>query len=475
MIKVTQRTMITACYILIDIIFIVLAMGLACEIRKETLPFTVGLNNLFLNPANPFRLIFLFWGLVAIFFNSMSQLYQTRREIFEAAEIWEVIRSVFLSMTIIIVAIFLAKVTAFPRAVLFLTTFFMILFFSLWRIVKRILVGYLVAQGYHNFNALIIGAGNIGMALEKEIAKRPTLGIHVIGYLDNLKEESPNKNGPKVLGKITDFATIARREFINKIFVTTHHDDRTFLRLLEEAQELGVAIRVVPSGFELISGEFVKNNIGLIPILEYGDITTPSHHQLGKRIFDFTMALCGLIILSPVFLMTAIIIRLDSPGPIFFRSRRYGRRGHIFHMYKFRSMVQNAEAILDEVRDQNEADGPIFKIRGDPRVTMVGKFLRKYSLDELPQLLNVLWGQMSLVGPRPLPIEQVHKEDLRQLKRLEVKPGITGLWQIRGRSDISFSRLVRWDVWYINNWSFWLDLNILFQTIPVVIKGKGAY
>ena len=138
-------------------------------------------------------------------------------------------------------------------------------------------------------------------------------------------------------------------------------------------------------------------------------------------------------------------------------------------------MVPDAEQILEQMRDQNEVDGPIFKIREDPRVTKVGRFLRKYSLDELPQLLNVLKGQMSLVGPRPLPIEQVHKEDFRQLKRLEVKPGITGLWQIRGRSDISFSRLVKWDVWYINNWSFWLDLNILLQTIPVVIKGKGAY
>jgi len=120
-------------------------------------------------------------------------------------------------------------------------------------------------------------------------------------------------------------------------------------------------------------------------------------------------------------------------------------------------------------------DGPIFKIKNDPRVTKLGVILRKYSLDELPQIFNVLMGQMSLVGPRPLPIDQIEKEDLRQLKRLEVRPGITGLWQIRGRSNIPFSRLVKWDIWYINNWSFWLDLNILVQTIPVIIKGTGAY
>lgn len=144
-------------------------------------------------------------------------------------------------------------------------------------------------------------------------------------------------------------------------------------------------------------------------------------------------------------------------------------------MYKFRTMGVNAHELQETLKAQNEVDGPIFKIKSDPRVTEFGKILRKYSLDELPQLINVLIGEMSLVGPRPFPIEQIEKEDLRQLKRLEVKPGITGLWQIRGRSDISFSRLIKWDIWYINNWSFWLDINILLQTIPVVVKGKGAY
>ena len=144
-------------------------------------------------------------------------------------------------------------------------------------------------------------------------------------------------------------------------------------------------------------------------------------------------------------------------------------------MLKFRSMVQNADKILSQLSDKNEASGPIFKIKKDPRITRIGRFLRRYSLDETPQLLNVIKGDMSLVGPRPLPIDQIEKDDLRQLKRLEVRPGITGLWQIRGRSDISFAKLVKWDIWYINNWSFLLDLTILFQTIPVVLKGKGAY
>ena len=162
-------------------------------------------------------------------------------------------------------------------------------------------------------------------------------------------------------------------------------------------------------------------------------------------------------------------------GSVFYFSRRYGRRGELFNMYKFRSMVENADDLIKDLRKHNEVGGPIFKMKRDPRVTRTGAFLRKYSLDELPQILNVIRGDMSLVGPRPLPIEQVERADFRQLKRLDVRPGITGLWQIRGRSDVSFQRLVRWDIWYINNWSFWLDLHILWQTIPVVLKGRGAY
>lgn len=474
MIKLTKRFIVKCFYVLVDVVCILLSVGIACWIREETLPFDVDFHNLFIDPVNPFRLIFIFWSLATIFLNNMLHLYETKREIFEMTEIWEVVRSVFLSALMVIVAIFLVKIPDFPRSIFFLTSLLMILFFSLWRILKRIFVGYLVAQGYNNFNVLIIGAGKVGRALEEEIAKRPTLGINVIGYLDDFKDSGLDTGDVKVLGKILDFSAIARREFIDKVFVTAHYDERAFLQLLEEAQELGVAVRVVPHGFELISGDFAKYNIGFIPILEYSDAQT-SHRLVGKRIFDFTAALFGLMILLPIFFVIAVIIELNSPGPILYRSRRYGRGGRVFHMYKFRSMVPDAEQILDQVRDKNEVDGPIFKIREDPRVTKVGRFLRKYSLDELPQLLNVLKGQMSLVGPRPLPIEQIYKEDLRQLKRLEVKPGITGLWQIRGRSDISFTRLVKWDVWYINNWSFWLDLNILFQTIPVVIKGKGAY
>lgn len=474
MIRLGRYFLVKTVYIIIDIVLLALSLYCICWLRENTLPFAITPRSIFFDPSNPFRFVFLFWILVTILVNNAYGLYQTKREIFETVEVWEVIKSVILASLIMIVAMFMVKISDFPRSILFLHIGLSIISLSLWRVMKRFFVEYIVTKGYNNFNVLIVGAGKIGTALRQEILKKPALGLNIIGYLDDFKTNEPERKEIRILGKISEFSLIARREFINKVFITCHHDGEVFLKLLEQARELNIAVRVVPHGFELMSGEFSKYNIGYIPILEYSDAER-SHKQVGKRLFDFVASVGLALMVLPIFAIISVIIKLDTPGPIFYLSRRYGRGGRIFKMYKFRSMRTDADAMANDMADQNEVDGPIFKIRKDPRVTKVGRFLRKYSLDELPQIFNVLKGDMSLVGPRPLPISQIEKEDLRQLQRLEVRPGITGLWQTRGRSDLSFVRLVKWDVWYINNWSFWLDLNILFKTIPVVIKGKGAY
>ncbi len=461
-------------YICIDFVSIIVALTLTCKIRHTTLPFDVTVYNIFFGETNPFRFIFIFWVVTTILFLNTRSLYYTRREVLESFELGMLFKAVLLASVVVIVALYGFKVHGFPRTILFIGSILILFLLSVWRILKRWFVEYLVRHGYNNFNALIIGAGKVGTALYNEIKKRPGLGINVVGFLDDFKDMTESKDMPRILGKSSDFVKIARREFINKVFITTYNTHTDFLKLLEIAKRLGIAVRVVPHGFELISGDFFKYNIGVIPILEYSQ-AQEFQKQAGKRVFDFIVALILLIISSPLFIVIAVVIKATSPGPVFYLSRRYGRGGRKFYMYKFRSMVKDADKVIEQYLDKNEADGPIFKIKNDPRVTKIGRVLRKYSLDELPQLFNVIKGDMSLVGPRPLPIDQIHKEDLRQLKRLEVRPGITGLWQIRGRSDISFSRLVRWDIWYINNWSFWLDINILFQTIPAVIKGRGAY
>lgn len=474
MIRIGRYFIVKAAYIVIDVAIITCSLFVVSLIRQETLLFEVTPQNLFFDPTNPFRFIFLFWIIVIVFVNNSYGLYQTKREIFETVVVWKVLKSAVFSSLVMIVILFAIKLPNFPRSILFLGATLTFLLLSFWRILKRQFVEYLVTQGYNNFNVLIIGAGKIGTALVQEIHKKPGLGFNIIGFLDDTKTNQSTHGKVKILGKISDFVKVARREFVDKIFITCHHDGEMFLKLLEQAKELGIAIRVVPHGFELMTSEFTKFNIGSIPILEYCD-AEHFHKQVGKRLFDLVATLCLGVLVLPAFVVIGIIIKLNSPGPVFYLSKRYGRGGHIFKMYKFRSMLINADSLTEQIQDQNEVDGPIFKMKEDPRVTKIGYLLRKYSIDELPQIFNVIQGDMSLVGPRPLPISQIQKEDLRQLQRLEVRPGITGLWQTRGRSDISFLRLVKWDIWYINNWSFWLDFNILLQTIPVVLKGRGAY
>ena len=213
-----------------------------------------------------------------------------------------------------------------------------------------------------------------------------------------------------------------------------------------------------------------------VPLLVFHSTPAASLQGLAKQFIDFAGALAMLVLLSPVLLLCASAIKITSPGPILFRQKRSGINGRPFTMYKFRSMGTNAEQRKHELAAMNEMSGPVFKVANDPRITRIGRFLRRFSLDELPQLFNVLKGAMSLVGPRPLPVDETKRfEDLAHRRRLSVKPGLTCLWQISGRNEVNeFSDWVRLDLEYIDNWSLWLDIKILFRTIPVVFIGTGA-
>jgi len=194
-----------------------------------------------------------------------------------------------------------------------------------------------------------------------------------------------------------------------------------------------------------------------------------------KRLMDVSVSIAALILFSPIFLLTAIAIKLDSPGPLFFKQTRVGKWGRLFGVYKFRSMYIDAEQRKEALMRQNEADGPVFKMRQDPRITRVGRVIRKLSIDELPQLINVLRGEMSLVGPRPPLPKEVDQYEYFQRKRLDASVGITGLQQVSGRSDLNFEKWVAYDIEYIEKQSFWFDIKILLKTIPAVLAGKGAY
>jgi len=232
---------------------------------------------------------------------------------------------------------------------------------------------------------------------------------------------------------------------------------------------------VVPDLFQLSLGGVDVTAINGIPLIGIKQTTLTGFNLAVKRAFDLACAGLALVLLSPIWLLIALAIKLDSPGPVLFRQMRSGREGRPFVLYKFRSMYEGAETDMERLLAMNEASGPLFKIKDDPRRTRVGRFLRRTSLDELPQILNVLRGDMSLVGPRPALASEVAQYQDWHRKRLEVLPGLTGLWQVSGRSDLSFDEMVMLDIYYGENWSLGTDLRILLRTVPQVLFGDGAY
>ena len=251
--------------------------------------------------------------------------------------------------------------------------------------------------------------------------------------------------------------------------------DEELLDLVHSVRLRGVPLRVVPGAFALMRGRTILSEGMGLPLLEVHYPGLDNTQRTLKRVLDVTVSVVGLVLLLPLFLAVAIAVRLDSPGPVLFRQKRVGADEKVFVCYMFRSMQIDAEVRQTVLEDLNEVEGPAFKIRDDPRVTRIGRFLRRWSIDELPQLVNVLKGEMSLVGPRPLPVRDFLRMEESHKGRLGAVPGMTGYWQIRGRSDLSFEEMVRLDLYYIENWSLSFDLKIILKTLGAVIRREGAY
>jgi exopolysaccharide biosynthesis polyprenyl glycosylphosphotransferase len=307
------------------------------------------------------------------------------------------------------------------------------------------------------------------------------LGFRIVGFVAEEEIEAGDASNVgqarwPILGGIGEMKEILERESVDEIMTCLPIDLKIeeIAKVTGYARDLGVVMRLVPGSveqrvldgfhYEYFDDEFV--------------ITLFRERMIGqlfmKRLLDVVISSLLLLLLMPVFLVIAVLIKASSGGPVFFTQERVGLNKRIFRMIKFRSMRDDAEAMRDSIEHLNEVDGPVFKIQNDPRVTEVGKFLRRSSLDELPQLINVLRGEMSLVGPRPPLPEEVDRYDWMFRKRLSVKPGMTCIWQISGRSDVSFARWMRMDQDYVENWSLWLDLQILMKTIPAVLTSRGA-
>lgn len=371
-------------------------------------------------------------------------------------------------------ALYLLKGNDIPRAIVIYTVVLVALALGLRRLIYRILLYRRFDRGLDTRNVLIVGTGPEAHALRHHLQSIPHLGFTFKGFVELPGSRSIGGEFPdEVVGTLDTLFVNTRKQFIDEIFFATPCERAIVQDVLQQSRLHGVDLRVVPDLYDGVAWYSPVEYIGQFPTIPLHRGHVPEMGLLFKRVFDLVFSALALILLAPLLLVIAIAIKMDSPGPILYASERIGKKGIVFHCIKFRTMVRDADKRRAEIMHMNVRDDVLFKVANDPRVTRLGRFLRKYSLDELPQFLNVLRSEMSIVGPRPPLAGEVRNYDLKHLRRLDVTPGITGLWQIQGRQDPSFASYVSLDVTYIENWSIWLDFKIILHTIGVVFAGTG--
>lgn len=390
---------------------------------------------------------------------------------------WAICKSTILAVGVLLSLLFFLEIQYVSRLVMVIfagAEFFVLLcvrLYVLWDFRTSL------ASGEKALRVLIIGTRARARQLAIALRRRSAYGVEIVGFVDpNPHVQGADPACTPLLGTVANFSTCLKENVVDEVIVAI---PRSLIEDVEPivvaCEEEGITLRFMADVFNVQVARVTLAHIGNIPLLTMEPVAQDEAQLFAKRVFDFILTACAMPFLLPIFALVAMAIKLDSPGPVFFMQQRVGLRKHLFAMYKFRSMYTDAEERLKEIEHLNEAEGPIFKMKNDPRITRVGRFIRKTSIDELPQLLNVLRGEMSLVGPRPMSIRDVDLFDKGiQRRRFSVQPGITCLWQISGRSNLPFQRWLELDLEYIENWSFGLDVKILLKTIPAVLKTDGA-
>jgi exopolysaccharide biosynthesis polyprenyl glycosylphosphotransferase len=369
--------------------------------------------------------------------------------------------------------LYLSNGAAISRVVVALMVLFTTALLCLRRALRRMMVYRRFRAGVETRNVLIVGAGRVGHALKNHIESLQHLGFRFKGFVA-LSEREAESGDAHVIGDVRNCLSLARSLFVDEIFFSVPAEKQLVIGMVEEARVAGIDVRVVPDMYDGLAWNARVEYIGQFPTIPLHRRDFPIGGILVKRVLDISVSSLALIAGAPFMLAIAIAIRMDSEGKVLYKAQRIGRKGRAFPCYKFRTMVHNADQLKAELEHMNERDGVLFKIAKDPRITRVGRVLRKYSLDELPQFYNVLKGDMSLVGPRPPMAAEVEQYDLAHLRRLDVLPGITGLWQVEARQDPSFDSYISLDTAYVENWNLLMDLRILARTVGVVLSGTGS-
>jgi exopolysaccharide biosynthesis polyprenyl glycosylphosphotransferase len=428
-------------------------------------------------------MLFLCFVLVWHILFNVFGLYGSKR----MASRWEEARDIAGATTLgtIVIAAFALVFRIWVINRVFLLLFFVLSTGSviLSRTIIRGVLAYARRHGRNTRNLLVIGTNARAMTLVQRIQGKPELGYRILGFADEQWDglDEFKKQGYELVSDLDALPAYVRRNVVDEIVLAL--PIRSFHTLASTiagaCEQQGIIVRFMPNIFDLKEAKHRTDDLGHDEGLVSHDATVSDAWGLAvKRLIDIVVSAAAIIVLSPVMVLTAVLVKLTSPGPIFFVQKRLGRNKRMFDIYKFRTMVMDAEKRLKDLEHKNEADGAVFKIKNDPRITSIGRFLRKTSIDELPQLFNVLKGDMSLVGPRPLQVRDYELFETFcqdwQRRRFSVRPGITCLWQIKGRSSTTFEKWMELDLQYIRNWSLWLDLEILAKTVPAVLKGSGA-
>jgi exopolysaccharide biosynthesis polyprenyl glycosylphosphotransferase len=407
------------------------------------------------------------YTLLALLCNAAQGLYAAH--VLHSAQISRIrtLKSLVLSSLLTVMLFFLSDVAAIPPLLLGGTVSFSLVGLLTLRYGMQRRNLSRIERGLGVQHVLIVGSGPIAQAFQEYLQNHRYLGKMFCGFVD----EQPLARA--WLGRPRDLPRLLREHFVDEVYFTPDAHRDLIMDVAMQARQEGISVKVVPDLYDGLALGAAVTHIGNVPVLELNRQPIPAIGLLMKRILDLGVATLLTLITAPMMLVAAVAIKLDSPGPVLYAAWRVGQKGRRFRCFKFRTMAVDADDHKAKLRQLNERCGATFKISNDPRITRVGHFLRKFSIDELPQMINVFRGEMSMVGPRPHPVDDYAHYELPDLRRLDVLPGITGLWQVSARLDPSFQKNVMLDLEYIQNWTVWSDLKILLRTIPEVLRGAG--
>ncbi len=473
----TQWFLFTTALILLDAFMMSLSFRIAYWIRFEI---NLPLFNLTVVPSYAFyqmltlAMIPLMLGIFAI-----KGLYQRDNLLGGTREYSELFNATLICMGLLIVGGFIDTDFNFARGWLLIAWLLIFFLTTFGRFILRRVIYSLRKLGYFVSPALIVGANDEGKMLAEQLQQWATSGLQVVGFVDKKTKPGDNVWGNlNVLGDMEHIEDVISTYQIEDLILATSaisSRDKMVDIFKRYGANRNIRVRFSSGLYEIITTGLTVNQFAYVPLVEVNSVRLTGIDRFLKGLLDFSITIPGLIALLPVLLALGVLVKLDSPGPIIHRRRVVGVNGKPFDAFKFRTMYVNGDELLNANPALKAELAKNHKLKDDPRVTRIGHFMRKFSLDELPQLFNVLRREMSLVGPRMITEKEIEKYDRWDMNLLTVQPGITGLWQVSGRSDVSYEDRVRLDMYYIRNWNIWLDLQLLIQTIPAVLRGRGAY